>query len=132
MIAARVARPSGVLVREIEDYQTAVRGAHPHGNRLVMSSTKLAVLAGVSTDVMKCCLRGNDLKSPQALYSISRCFEERNAVALQQAARDDGVIDIARYQRRMRDAQTRRMSDGVYEYARPIPTRRSAYSLQLQ
>eukprot|EP00985_Skeletonema_marinoi_P026486 scaffold20550_cov232-Skeletonema_marinoi.AAC.3 len=132
MIAARVARPSGVLVREIEDYQTAVRGAHPRSTQWVMSATKLAVLAGVSSANMKCCLRGNDLKSPQALYSISRCFDaERNAVALQQAAEVVGV-DTAMYQRLMSDARTRRLDDRVYEYARPIPTRRSAYSLQLQ
>jgi len=84
---------------------------------------------------MKCCLKGNDLRSPQALCSISRCFEERNAVALQQAACDDGVIDpadIARYERLMSDARTRRLDDRVYEYARPIPMSRSAYSLQLQ
>eukprot|EP00985_Skeletonema_marinoi_P023768 scaffold15996_cov110-Skeletonema_marinoi.AAC.2 len=133
MIAARVARPTGVLVREIEDYQTAVRGAHPRSTQRVMSATKLALLAGVSSSVIKRCLRGrNGLTTPQALYSISRCFDaERNAVALQQAAEVDGV-DTAMYQRLMSDARTRRMDDRVYEYARPVPFVRSAYSRQLQ
>eukprot|EP00984_Skeletonema_dohrnii_P012942 scaffold5303_cov97-Skeletonema_dohrnii-CCMP3373.AAC.4 len=132
MIVAGVARPSAVLVREVVDYQRAVRGAHPRSTNFVMSSTKLALLAGVSVDVLRNLLRGNDLKSPQGLFSISRFFEERNAVALEQAARAEGVTDIARYERLMSVARTRRMDDRVYEYTRPVPESRSAYSLQLQ